>query len=77
MNRIENTSHNSYIIESRGYRSDRVENTIPVLLFTAITAVVHRGITWQRVYMLHCTIYSDESYALKAIYYSSNNYSLP
>jgi hypothetical protein len=25
------------IVSSRGYRSDRVENTIPVLLFTVIT----------------------------------------
>jgi hypothetical protein len=34
---IENTSADSYIVASRGYRSDHVENAIPVLLFTVIT----------------------------------------
>jgi hypothetical protein len=30
-------SNSSSIVASRGYRSDRVEKTIPVLQFTAIT----------------------------------------
>jgi hypothetical protein len=34
----ENTASNSYsVVASRVYRSDRVQNTIPLLLFTAIT----------------------------------------
>jgi hypothetical protein len=38
MDRIENTSPNSSSdVASRGYHSDRAENTIPRLLFTAIT----------------------------------------
>jgi hypothetical protein len=38
MARMENTSSSiSSIVESHGYRSDHVENTIPVLLFMAIT----------------------------------------
>jgi hypothetical protein len=38
MDRTENTSTNSSsIAASRDYRLDRVENTIPLLLFTAIT----------------------------------------
>jgi hypothetical protein len=35
---MENTSPNiSSIVASHGYRSDRVENTIPMLLFMAFT----------------------------------------
>jgi hypothetical protein len=38
MGRVENTSSSiSFIVASRDYRSDSVENTIPELLFTAIT----------------------------------------
>jgi hypothetical protein len=38
MEHMENTASNSSsIVASHGYRSDSVENTIPVLLFTAIT----------------------------------------
>jgi hypothetical protein len=33
---MENTAANSYVV-SRNYRSYRIENIIPVLLFTAIT----------------------------------------
>jgi hypothetical protein len=36
--RIENTfSNNTSIVALRGYRSDRIANIIPVLLFTTIT----------------------------------------
>jgi hypothetical protein len=54
MDRIENTSPESSILASCGYRLDRIEDTIPVTVYRhyLAAAVLYKVITYQRVYVL-------------------------